>query len=188
LSGDRTRRTPKRIVALFGAAVCLVALSDPVRAAGVPIADLQAALRSLGFLSSLENRPSLSIGVVYNGADPAAKAQAVRVAAELAKLPGPGSSTVSASLVAVQDMAQTSPRVDALYLMPLPAESSRAVADFVRRQGVVSVSSDPACMDMGTCVLLVQSRSSMSIVLDTALAKVVGARFSSVFTMLVKRK
>jgi hypothetical protein len=170
---------------LSAVAVCLV-LATPLAAADVSPADLNAAVRSLGFLSSLQNRSSILIGVVYNGADPASKAQAARAAAELARLAGPGSASIMAFAVAAQDLG--SQHYDAIYLMGLPAETSRTVSDFVRRQGVVSVSYDPTCLEMQTCVLLVQARTSMSVVLDTALAKAAGAKFSTVFTMLVKRK
>jgi hypothetical protein len=163
-----------------------VLLAVPVEAAEVTAADLQAAVRSLGFLSSLERRSSILIGVVFNGADPGSKASAMRASAELSRLAGPGSSTISAMPVAVQELG--SQRFDAIYVIPLSVEHSRAVAEFVRRQGTVSVSSDPACLEAQSCVLMVQARTSMSVVLDTALAKAVGARFSTVFTMLVKRR
>jgi len=95
---------------------------------------------------------------------------------------------VSATIIAVKELDQSSQRFDALYLMALPAESSHPVVNYIKQQGIVTVSSDPACLEFQTCVLLVQSRASVSVVLDTALAKSVGARFSTVFTMLVKRK
>jgi hypothetical protein len=162
-------------------------LSAPASvAADVTPADLEAALRSLGFLSSWQNRSAIQIGVIYNGADPASRAQAVRVAADLTRMAGPGSATVSAVALAAQDLSAQ--RFDAVYLVGLGPDSYRASADYIRRVGVVSVSSDPQCLDMQACVLLVQARSNMSVVLDTALAKQVGAKFSTVFTMLVKRK
>jgi hypothetical protein len=52
----------------------------------------------------------------------------------------------------------------------------------------VSVSSDPACLDAKCCVLMVQAGSNVNIVLDTAMATATGAHFSSVFTMMVKRR
>jgi hypothetical protein len=186
LPGGKTHATPRRGLALLSAVLVCVVLAPPLAAADVSPADLNAAVRSLGFLSSLQSRSSIVIGVVYNGADPASKAQAARAAAELVRLAGPRSATITAFVVAAQDLG--SQHYDAIYLMGLPAETSRAVSDFVRRQGVVSVSYDPACLEMQTCVLLVQARTSMSVVLDTALAKAAGAKFSTVFTMLVKRK
>lgn len=181
LSGGRLHA--KRTLAGLGAAVLF---ATAAAAAEVTPADLSAAVRSLGFLASLQNRPVIQIGVVFNGTDPASRAQALRVAGELSRLAGPGSASISAMPVAVQDLAAQ--RLDALYLLTLPPEVSRSVGDYLRRQSVVSVSSDPQCLDAQTCVLMVQSRSSMSVVLDTALAKAVGAKFSTVFTMLVKRK
>jgi len=169
--------------ALIGAAL---ALSLPAAAGEVTPADVQAALHALGFLSALQNRSSITVGVVYHDAD--SKAQAFRVAAMLSRQGGPGSSTVAAVLMAVQDLPQSSQHVDALYLLSLPVESGRSVSDFVKRQNVVSISADPSCLDAQACVLFVQARSNMTIVLDTALAQAAGAKFSSVFTMLVKRK
>ena len=174
--------------ARIGAAliVALLSLFCPAAAGEVTPADLQAAMRALGFLTALQNRPSIAVGVVYHDAD--SKLQAARVAAMLMRQGGPGSATVAASVMAVQDLPQSAQHVDALYLLSLPPESGRSVADFVKRESVVSISADPACLDEQACVLMVQARSNMTIVLDTALAQAAGAKFSAVFTMLVKRR
>ncbi len=66
--------------------------------------------------------------------------------------------------------------------------ASADVSDYVRQNRVVSISSDPACLDAQCCVLMVRSGSGVDIVLDTAMADAAGARFSSVFTMMVKRR
>jgi hypothetical protein len=183
LSGGKQHIGRQRILA--GICAGLLA-ATPAAAIDVTPADLQAAVRSLGFLVSLQNRSVVLIGVVYNGADPAARTQAQRAAADLSRLAGPGSATVSALAVSVQELPGQ--HFDALYLMSLAADQSRPIADYVRNRGVVSVSADPQCLEMQTCVLMVQARSSMSVVLDTGLAKAAGAKFSTVFTMLVKRK
>jgi len=186
LSGGRHEVTRKRAHAWLGAVVgCLLSVSAGHAADATP-ADLEASLRALGFLSSLQNRSAILIGVIYNGSDPASRAQAARAAADLSHLAGPGSSTVTAIPVAAQDLGAQ--KFDAVYLMSLGPEAGRVTADYVRHQSVVSVSSDAQCLDAQTCVLLVQARTNMSVVLDTALAKQVGAKFSTVFTMLVKRK
>ncbi|NIK87331.1 hypothetical protein FHS83_000649 [Rhizomicrobium palustre] len=166
---------------------------EPIAAASafsgeVSQADLQAALRSLGFLTALEKRSAIQLGVVYSSNDPEAKSQAQRVAAMLGKLSGPGSASVQVSVLSVQEAAQSSQHVDALYLLPLPYDSGKVISDAVKRQGVVSISPDPACLEMSACVLYVQTRPTMTIVLDTALAQAAGARFSTVFTMMVKRR
>jgi hypothetical protein len=183
-AGARLRSAKCAVAILLTTALCA---SAP--AAEVSPADLQAAMRALGFLSALQNRPSIAVGVVYVGGDPDSKALAARAAAMLTRLKGPGSSTVSANMVAVQELSQNALHVDALYLMPLPPDGGHTVSDFVKRQGVVSISNDPSCFESQACVLLVQAaRSNMTIVLDTALAQATGAKFSTVFTMLVKRR
>jgi hypothetical protein len=62
------------------------------------------------------------------------------------------------------------------------------VGDFIRRRHIISISNDPACLGAGCCVLMVRTTGTVEIVLDTALADSVGARFSTVFAMMVKRK
>ena len=180
----------KGTVVAAARALSFVAFAGAAFAAApeVNTADLQAAMRSLGFLTSLQNRSAVSVGVVYHGGDADSKLEAARVAAMLAHLPGPGSASLQVTVMAAQDLPGASQHVDALYLLPLPAESGRPVTDFVKHQSAVSISADPACLEMGVCVLFVQARPSMTIVLDTALAQAAGAKFSTVFTMLVKRR
>ncbi|MBU6298595.1 MAG: hypothetical protein KGJ79_03395 [Alphaproteobacteria bacterium] len=171
------------------AAICAIIFTAPnACAADVGLADLQATARSLGFLDSLQNRAAISIGVVYgtNGHDD--RDQAVHVAGLFAGMPGPGSSTIQASIVTADDLAKNGRRFDALYLMPDAGASGSLIADFIKRQHLVSVSSDPACLDAKYCVLMVQGGSGVNIVLNTALASAVDAHFSSVFTMMVKRR
>lgn len=158
------------------------------RAADVALADLQATTRSLGFLDSLQNRSTISIGVVYGAGVRDGKNSAAQTAGALTAMRGPGSSTIRANAVSVDELAQNAQHFDALYLMPGVAANGAQVADAVRRQHVVSISSDPACLDARYCVLMVRAGAGVDIVLDTALANAVGARFSSVFTMMVKRR
>jgi len=171
------------------AVICTtLALTSTARAAGVALADLQAATRSLGFLDSLQNRSTISIGVVYGAGVHDGKNSAAQTAGALAAMHGPGSSTIRASIVTVDELAQNAQHFDALYLMPGITANGAQIADTVRRQHIVSISSDPACLDAKYCVLMVQAGSSVNIVLDTALANAAGAQFSSVFAMMVKRR
>ena len=101
---------------------------------------------------------------------------------------GPDSSTIRAVPILVGDLARSTQRFDVLYLMPGPSTNSIVVVGYVRQHRVVSISSDPACLTVQCCVLMVRAGSSTEIVLDTELAAATGARFSSVFTMMVKRK
>jgi hypothetical protein len=176
-------------VATIAAAACLTLAQMPsARAADVAPADLQAATRSLGFVDSLQNRSTVSIGVVYGAGVRDGKNAAAQIAGMLAAMRGPGSSTIRANTVSADELAQSAQHFDALYLMPGLAANGAQIADAVRRLHIVSISSDPACLDGKYCVLMVQAGSGVNIVLDTALAAAGGARFSSVFTMMVKRR
>jgi len=172
------------------AASCIVfAQARPAHAAeAITQADLQAATRSLGFLDSLQNRTTIFIGVVYGAGVRDGKSAAVQIAGTLASMRGPGSSTIRTSIVPVDELAQNTQQYDALYLMPGIAASGGTIAEYVRRQHTVSISSDPACLNANCCVLMVQAGSGVSIVLDTALATAAGVKFASVFAMMVKRK
>ena len=182
-------RLPRVAAIAAAAAACLSLAQIPsARAADVALVDLQAAARSLGFVDSLQNHSTISIGVVYGPGIRDGKNAAVQTAGALAALHGPGSSTIRASPVSADELAQNAQRFDALYLMPGLAANGAQIADAVRRQHIVSISSDGACLDANYCVLMVQAGSGVNIVLDTALSAAAGVQFSSVFTMMVKRR
>ena len=180
----------QRVARIAAAAALCAALAHmpSARAADVSLADLQAATRTLGFVDALQSRSTISIGVVYGAGARDAKNSAARTAGALAAMRGPGSSTIRANVLTVDELADYAQHFDVLYLMPGLAPNGAQIADAVRRQHVVSISSDPACLDAKYCVLMVQAGSGVNIVLDTALAAAAGAQFSSVFTMMVKRR
>ncbi len=182
---QRCRKSSELLRIVAAAAICWT-LSVPAAHAGD--GDLQAAVRSLGFLDILQHRSIVSIGVVYSSNMRDGKNAAAQAANAFSAMPGPSSSAIHANVVTVDELLQNSPHFDALYLMPGLASSGAQIADFVRRQHVVSISSDPACLDANYCVLMVQAGSNVNIVLDTAMAIAADAHFSSVFTMMVKRK
>jgi hypothetical protein len=175
---------------MAGAAICATLLTAPLARAAdtVALADLQAATRTLGFVDALQNRSTISIGVVYGAGVRDGKNSAAQTAAALTAMRGPGSSAIRANVLTVDELAQSAQRFDALYLMPGLAANSDQIANTVRRQHVVSISNDYACLDAKYCVLMVQAGSGVNIVLDTALSAAAGVQFSSVFTMMVKRR
>jgi len=178
----------KRIAAVAAICAAVAPTQSAAAASAITQADLQAATRSLGFLDSLQNRATITIAVVYGASVRDGKNSAAQTAGMLETMRGPGSSTIRSNIVPVEEVAQNTQQYDALYLMPGVAPNGGAIAEYVRRQHVVSISSDPACLNANCCVLMVQAGSGVSIVLDTGLANAVGAHFSSVFTMMVKRK
>jgi len=183
---------PKRFSPLRSAIVAtwtMLACIPAARAAGeVTSADLQATARSLGFLENLRRDGPLVIGIVYapSGAD--ARTAAGQAAERLASIPGPNGSTLRTIVIAADGLDQTSERLDAIFLMPGASTGGTPLSGVVRRRRLLSISTDPACIDQQCCVLMVCTGSGVEIVLQTALADVVGARFSTVFMMMVKRQ
>ena len=174
--------------AVFAVSLILMIASPGRAIAGVAPEDLQAASSSLGFLDSLRRRSVISVGVVYSAAMPSGKEAAVQAAMQLSGMSGPHSSTIRANGVVAEELANDAQRFDVIYLMPSAIADAALINDYVRQHRVVSISSDPACLQVQCCVLMVHAGSSVDIVLDTALADAAGARFSAVFTMMVKRK
>ena len=179
----------QRATRIAAAAICVTLVYAPsARAADVSLADLQAATRTLGFVDTLQSRSTISIGVVYGAGARDGKSSAAQTAGALAAMRGPGSSTIRANAVSTDELAQNAQHFDVLYLMPGLAANGAQIAEAVRRLHIVSISSDPACLDTKYCVLMVQAGSGVNIVLDTALSAAAGVQFSSVFTMMVKRR
>lgn len=156
-------------------------------ASDVSSADLQAEARAIGFLNGLPSDGKVTVGIVF--ADIAdGKAKAMQAATLLGIIPGLNKATFRTVLIAAKDFAQTTERLDAVILMPNQGLSSNEMATAVRRRRVVSISTDPNCIDTKCCVLMVQTGRRVRIVLDTTLADAVGAKFSSIFMMMVERR
>jgi hypothetical protein len=176
------------VVALLAAGAIFVRLAPANAQDAVSRNDLQAIARSLGFVDSLPRKGEIAVGIVYG---PGGEAGAARTAAQLNAIQGPNSAIFKAQGLPVGALAETPDRFDVVLIAdglctdPLAA---REIAEAVRRLHVVSISSDPACLQARCCVLMVRSDRKVEIVLDTTLANAVGAHFSSVFTMLVKRQ
>ena len=157
-------------------------------ASQVTMSNLQAVARSLAFVETLQHHDTVVLGVVYAPNDPAAKASAEDVVKLLQTVPGPNSTRLQGVAISADDLAKSSEHSDALFLMLGTAKFSTTILSAMHRDALVSVSDDPACLDNGSCVLMVRTDPAVEIVLNTELAAAVGARFSAVFTMMVKRK
>jgi len=161
---------------------------SPPALAEISVDDLQAVVRSLGFLDTLPKDGTIAVRVVY-AAD--AGAAAAQTADRLNAIQGPNSATFKAQAVPVGGLPGDQDRLDALLLANgacTDPANAQAIADIVRRRHVISISTDPACLDSKCCVLMVHSERKVEIVLDTAMADAAGAHFSSVFAMMVKRR
>ena len=154
----------------------------------VSVDNLQAAIRTLSFLESLPTEGTIMVGVVFPSDLPGAQAAAEATGQLIGTLHGPNSRTLRPVLISTDALAQFDGHLDVLFLMAGASRHSAAILDTMRRRRLVSLSDDPSCGDTGCCVVLVGTGQRVEISLNTALADAVGARFSLVFTMVVKRK
>lgn len=184
------RRKSRKFISFAAAAFfALIGIACPAFAASdVTRADLRATAHALGFLDSLPQDGAIDIGVVYAPQSADSKAEAGQIAGLLNSEPGPNKSAFHARIVAVDNLAQSGDHLDAVYIAPGLSGEAATIADALRRRHIVSISNDPACLDNNCCVLMVRDDHGVQIVLNTALADAVGANFSTVFTMMVKRR
>ncbi len=149
--------------------------------------DLEAAMRTLNFLESLPKDGAIVVGVVYPSDVPAGKGLAAQTAKIISGIRGPGSRQFQTLVVSTDDLAHFDGHLDALFLVTGCSKHSDVILEAILRHHLVSISDDPICIEAKCCVLTVRAGQRVEITLNTALADAVGARFSLVFTMVVKR-
>ena len=155
---------------------------------GVSTADLQAAARALGFLETLPDDGIVVIGIIYSAEVPYQKILAAKVAERLNVIPGPNSAHFRTEIIALDDLTSFANRLDGIFLLPGVLAEKTAITEVLRPRHLVSISNDPAYVDANCCVLMIRSGRRVEIILNTQLANAAGLHFSSVFTMMVKRK
>ena len=150
--------------------------------------NVQAAMRTLSFLESLSQNGPIVVGVVYPSEIPNAQAAAEATVQLIGTLHGPNSRTLQPHLISTNELSQYQGHLDVLFLMVGASSHSVGILDYIRRHHLVSISDDPLCASAQCCVITVHAGPRVEILLNTALADAVGAHFSLVFTMVVKRK
>jgi hypothetical protein len=179
-------RVPAVAIALF---VLLFGGVPPAHAIDQVSADnLQGAMRTLSFLESLPKQGPIIVGVVYSSDIPKAEALAAEAAKAIGTMRGPSSRMLQPLVLSTSGLAQFVGHLDVIFLVTGASKHADAILDLMHRDHLVSISDDLACMDTNCCVLMVHTGQRVEITLDSALADAVGARFSRIFTMVVKRK
>jgi hypothetical protein len=154
----------------------------------VAVENIQAAMRTLNFLESLSKDGPIVVGVVYSSDLPDAQALAEASAQLIATMRGPNSRALQPLVLSSNALPQYQGRLDVLWLMAGVCQHAPLIADSIRQHHLVSISDDPQCADTHCCVITISTGQRVEISLNTGLADAVGARFSLVFTMMVKRK
>ena len=165
-----------------------IAISPLNAAEEVPLADLKAATRSLGFLQNLPRGGSFAIGIVYPSGSANGKVTSQQASEQMRGLEGPNGSVLKPEPIAVGDLAGHAEHLDALYLMPGLGGGSATIVEEARRRHLLVMSSDPTCLDQHCCMLMVRDTGRVEIILDSGLAQSAGISFSSVFAMMVKHR
>lgn len=176
------------VVSLISALLLSTAIYAPSHAAEITTPNLEAVVRTFGFLETLRRDTAISVGVVYAPKTAAARAQATEVAERFNAMPGPNNSVLRAMPVSADALGVTADPIDVLYLMPGASGEADAIIEAARRRHLVTISNDPACLGQKCCVLMVRTDRGVEIIMQTALAEAVGAHFSTVFAMMVKRQ
>jgi len=177
-------KQPRAIAALVMSSLML--LAAPAHAADdMTVPDLEVVSRAIGFLDNLPHDGDIAVGIVYPDSAEG-RAKAVQTASRLDSVKGPNRTKFNISLISAKNLEQPRGHLDIALL--LPNQSSSEIADAVRRNRLISISNDPSCINAKCCVLMVQSGAQVNIVLNTNLAADVGARFSPIFMMMVKRR
>ena len=145
-------------------------------------------MRTLNFLESLPPKGVIVIGVIYAPDVPGSQSLAVETAKTIATMHGPSSRTLQPVVLSPAGLDKFEGRLDVILLTPGVSRHPERIMGAMVRLHLVSISDDPLCMDTGCCVLMVRTGQQVEISLNTSLAEAVGARFSMVFMMVVKRK
>jgi hypothetical protein len=179
---------PKIPIVILTISVMLVGVRPAPAIAQASIDNVQAAIRTLSFLESLSKEGPIVVGVVYPSDIPDAQAGAEAEAQLIGTLHGPNSRTLQPVLISTNVLNQFQGHLDVLWLAVGACQQASVIATMIRRRHLVSLSADPLCAYTQCCVITVQTGQRVEISLNTALADAVGARFSLVFTMVVKRR
>jgi hypothetical protein len=161
----------------------------PAQAADqISIEDLQAAMQTLNFLDSLPKEGTIVVGVIYSSETANAQAMAMEAVKTISAMRGPKSRSIQAVALSTYDLSGFAGHLDLIVLLSGASKHAEIIQSAMRRLRVESISDDPDCLPTNCCVLFVQAGRRVEITLNSALADAVGAHFSLVFMMVVKRK
>jgi hypothetical protein len=155
---------PKTLTVILALLVMLLGVRPAVAMDQATIEDVQAAMRTLNFLESLPREGPIVVGVIYPSDIPTAQAVAEVTAQLMGTMRGPNARSLQPIVISTNALGRFEAHLDVLFLMVGASKHSALILDTVSAGPRVEVS------------------------LNAALADAVGARFSLIFTMVVKRK
>jgi hypothetical protein len=157
-------------------------ISIPLAVADTTDKDLQVATRAMGFVEPPFSG-SVTIAVVH---DSGSLAEAKQIAGSLSGASVKGAS-VKAKLVDADQLAQLDGSKVAILTSGLGGKQSGIFSEASKR-GVITMSTDMACVNAGRCVVGVASTPKVEIVVSKAAREASKAKFSSAFLMMIKER
>jgi len=141
--------------------------------------DLEVIGRAVSFMQG-GSGTDRTVAIVYDAAS-AAEAEALH--ALMSGGMSAGRVTLTSRLVPASDVASVS-GADAAIM--LGSAASGATATTATSQGVLTVSTDLACVQSGACVMGVQSSPAVRILLNRSAADTASVSFETAFSMMVE--
>jgi len=160
------------------AAACASAFFSAGPASATPAKDIQATARVLTFL---ENGPTgkVVIGVVFDPHKPASVAEKNEIMAAL----GGGFSVGAITLTGRPMEAGAVGGVKVVFLTR--GVDYAAVGSNARSRRIITIGSDPACVQSGGCVMSVSTDPTVQIIVNRNAAASAGAAFKAAFRMMI---
>ncbi len=148
--------------------------------------DIQIASRAVAFMTSAPTG-AVTAAVVYDPANPASKVDADAIVAAIGGGLKAGKATLSAKLVATDNLADMTGARVAFIADGTGAQHAAIFAD-ASAQSILVISTDMSCVDAGNCIVGVASKPKVSIVVSKAARAAAGIDFKPAFLMMVKEK
>ncbi|ESQ89376.1 hypothetical protein ABAC460_12765 [Asticcacaulis sp. AC460] len=154
---------------------------SPVQA-GDGAREIQVATRTLSFL---DGGPTGKVvfAIVFDPSKPASVAEKDQVMAAL----GSGMAASGVTVVGKPvDISALSSAGDAGALYLTRGVNYAAAGAYAKSKKMLSISSDMACVQSGACVMSVAATPKVEIVVNSATAAAIGARFKAAFKMMIR--
>ncbi|ESQ75765.1 hypothetical protein [Asticcacaulis sp. AC402] len=144
--------------------------------------EIQVAGRTLTFL---DGGPTgkVTFAIVYDASKPASVAEKDEVMAALGSGMAAGSATIVGKPVEAGAIGSAGD-VGAYYITR--GVNFTAVGSAAKSKKILSIGSDMACVKAGACVMGVAATPKVEIVVNSATAAAVGAKFKAAFKMMIK--
>jgi hypothetical protein len=172
----------KRLCAAL--AVPIISVASIAHAETTP-KDMQVLGRALGFLEK-PLTGSVIMGVVYAPGNAASETDLKAVQETLGKGVKSGNVTLEAKPIAVTNLASDLTDLKVIFITEGLAAHYEQIVAAIKDRGILSVTTDLACVQADKCAVGVKSEPKVEIIVSRAAAGAVGVGFSASFRMMVK--